>query len=260
MASFEAFINEDTTQAKQLYREFFIESAQEINKQLEEGMDEEVDADEDAEVVEEGFGMFEADDEPEAELGGDMGDDLLSDVEADGEDFGAEDDAEGGLPTADQWAEIKDAFDELEALFDEDGSGESDEDLGLDDGAGDELDMDTLEFGDESEEDELKEGVELRKVADPGMDHETEAHNTKSPIAKQGKSPTGATATSAVAGDGTVTGSNTKLDDSAESPDVDDQCNVMDSGKKAYSATKEPNMKSEEGGVHKQSLVKDMRK
>ena len=60
MKSFEAFINHDTDTATKMYREFFIESAQAINAEMEEKLDEEFggDPEEDLvdEVVAEGFG------------------------------------------------------------------------------------------------------------------------------------------------------------------------------------------------------------
>ncbi len=263
--SFEAFINEDATQSKQLFREFFIESAQEINRDLQESMDEELNEEaleeaqleEGEEALEEGFDVFEADDEPE--MGGDMGDDLVDDISADeGEDFGG-DEAADDAPSAEEWAELSDAFDELEALFDEiAGDDESGDDLGVDDGGEADLDMDEIEFGDD--EDPLKEGIEMKAVKDPGMTSEESDVDTGTLVASQKPSPVGINATDGIAGDGKVTGSNTKLDTSAPGPDVDDHGNQLSSGKQAVKKVAEPKMNKEEAGVDKQSIVKDMRK
>lgn len=255
--SFEAFINEDTTQAKQLYREFFIESAQEINRDLQESMEEELEEGIlEEENLEEGFDVFEAEDEEsEPEMGGDMSDDFEDDVAVeDPEGTGEEED---DAPTAEEWAELSDAFDELEALFDEiSGGEEAGEDLGIDDGGDADLDMDEIEFGD----DELKEGIEMKAVKDPDMKSEEQGVDTHSPVASQKPSPVGVNATDGIAGDGKVTGSNTKLDTSAPGPQVDDHGNQMNSGKEAVKKEKEPKMNKEEAGVDKDSLIKDMRK
>lgn len=258
MKSFEAFINNDSKAATQMYREFFIESAQEINKQLEEGMDEE---------LEEAFG-------------GDMGDDFMDDVAVEDEGMDDMDDEFGGeeaadefgmeddmgeeapaeeAPSSEEWAEIQDAFDELEALFDELGGGdEPEEDLGFEDDSMDDMAGDELEFGDE---DELEESFQMKKVADPGMKKEEGDVNKATIVAKKAKSVSGIKGTDGWTKDGTVTGSNTELDtSSAETPKVEDQNNVMDNGKSAYKKTSEPNMKHEEAGVETQSLQKDLRK
>lgn len=262
MKSFEAFINNDTKSATQMYREFFIESAQEINKNLEEDLEESIDA--------------EGDEQLEEAFGDDMGDDLMSDIEVEDEeatdefggeeDFGAEEDFGGeeeaaDAPGAEEWAEIQDAFDELEALFDELGGAEGEEDdAELDFEAEDDFGGDELEFGDEDEGEELDESIQMKAVKDPNMKSEKDGVNKTSIVSKKAKSPMGVKGTDGWTKDGTVSGSNTDLDtSSAETPKVDDQNNVMDSGKGAYKKTQEPNMKSEEGGVHSQSLVKDMR-
>lgn len=246
MKSFEAFINHDTDTATKMYREFFIESAQAINAEMEEKLDEEFggDPEEDLvdEVVAEGFG----DEAAEDEFGGD--------------DFGGEE-AQGEpveVP-ADEWQEIQDQFDELEALFAELGDGQGgDDDLSFDEEGGE----DEISFGDD--EDHLEESIQMKKVADPGMKSETEADNVKPVLAKQVKSSVaGVSATAGYAGDGTVKGSNTKRDNpDSEKPEVKDQNNVMASGKKLMKpAPKGASSKeSDADSSAKGSLIKDLRK
>ena len=90
MKSFEAFINHDTDTATKMYREFFIESAQAINAEMEEKLDEEFggDPEEDLvdEVVAEGFG-----DEGAAPFGGEESqEEEAAEDEFGGDDFGGE--------------------------------------------------------------------------------------------------------------------------------------------------------------------------
>ena len=252
MKSFEAFINHDTDTATKMYREFFIESAQAINAEMEEKLDEEFggDPEEDLvdEVVAEGFGDEETPEEEAAE------------DEFGGDDFGGEE-AQGEpveVP-ADEWQEIQDQFDELEALFAELGDGQGgDDDLSFDEEGGE----DEISFGDD--EDHLEESIQMKKVADPGMKSETEADNVKPVLAKQVKSPVaGVSATAGYAGDGTVKGSNTKRDNpDSEKPKVEDQNNVMTSGKKMMKpAPKGASSKeSDADSSAKGSLIKDLRK
>lgn len=248
MKSFEAFINNDTKAAKQSYREFFIESAQEINKELEEELDE--------------------------SFGGDMGEDLYDEVsvddeagenpfgedESEGEDFGGEEEPAGELPSSDEWAEIQDAFDELEMLFSELG-GEEEADLGFEEESDDDFGgEDEILFGDDEDEDKLEEAFQMKKVADPKMKSEVQGTDTHSIVAKQAKSPMNIDAKAAWSKDGNVTGSNTELDtSSAETPKVEDKNNVMDSGKGAYKKHAAPSMKGEDAGTGKQSIQKDLR-
>ena len=249
MKSFEAFINHDTDTATKMYREFFIESAQAINAEMEEKLDEEFggDPEEDLvdEVVAEGFGDEETPEEAaEDEFGGD--------------EFGGEDAGEPVEVPAEDWQEIQDQFDELEALFAELGGDEGGEDLSFDEEGGE----DEISFGDD--EDHLEESIQMKKVADPGMKSETEADNVKPVLAKQVKSPVaGVSATAGYAGDGTVKGSNTKRDNpDSEKPEVKDQNNVMASGKKLMKpAPKGASSKETEADSSvKQSLIKDIRK
>lgn len=258
MKSFEAFINHDTDTATKMYREFFIESAQAINAEMEEKLDEEFggDPEEDLvdEVVAEGFG-----DEGAAPFGGEESqEEEAAEDEFGGDEFGGEDAGEPVEVPAEDWQEIQDQFDELEALFAELGGDEGGEDLSFDEEGGE----DEISFGDD--EDHLEESIQMKKVADPGMKSETEADNVKPVLAKQVKSPVaGVSATAGYAGDGTVKGSNTKRDNpDSEKPEVKDQNNVMASGKKLMKpAPKGASSKETEADSSvKQSLIKDIRK
>lgn len=259
MKSFEAFINHDTATATSLYREYFIESAQAINAEHEEELEEAFGGDPESdlvdEVVAEGFG----DDEGQADPFG--AEDEGAAEESEG-DFGSDDEVEGEpveVP-ADEWQEIQDQFDELEALFAElgDGEGQSD-DLSFDEEGGE----DEIVFGDD-EDDQLEESIQMKNVSDPGMKSETGADNVKPVLAKQAKSPVnGVSATAGYAGDGTVKGSNTKRDNpDSEKPKVEDRNNVMQSGKKAYKPASQKGAASSEKDADsnaKKSLIKDIR-
>ena len=256
MKSFEAFINHDTDTATKLYREYFIESAQAINSEMEDQLDEEFGGDMEGDLYDEVVAEAEGDEE-ENPFGGD---DAAEEEPAEESPFGGEAEGEDVVVPADEWQEIQDQFDELEAMFAEmsDGSFEGeDDDLNFDDEGGE----DEISFGDD--EDELQEGYQMRSVKDPGMKSETEADNVKPVLAKQVKSPVaGVSATAGYAGDGTVKGSNTKRDNpDSEKPEVKDQNNVMASGKKLMkpapkgAASKESNVDS----TAKSSLIKDIR-
>lgn len=251
MKSFEAFINNDTKAAQQSYREFFIESAQEINKQLEEELDEGFGGDMEADLYDE-VGV-----EDEAE---DFGGEDEFGAEEEVEDFGGEE-MGAEAPSGDEWAEIQDAFDELESLFAELGGSDEEADLGFDEPADEFGGEDEIMFGDEEDEDELTEAFQMKTVADPKMKSEVAGTDTHTIVNKKAKSVSGIKGTDAWSKDGTVTGSNTELDASwAEKPKVEDQNNVMDSGKAAYKKHAAPSMKGETSGTIKQSLQKDLRK
>lgn len=254
----EAFANGDKAVADKKMRKFFVETAQEINRKLEEEMEEELDEAEeldesdDAELVEEDintapdqdlnqdvqYSLGEADHSDEDEVED-------ADVAVDGVDGvdGAEDsldvdvdaDVEGDVPE-DKWSSIRDAFAGLAKAFDEIAADESDvvdvegEDFG-DESEDVDLDIDAepadefggVSFGDEK----FGEGYKMKNVAKPSND----AAKSRSPVASNAKSP--------VPGVNPVKikdGSVTVVDDSFDgkdslSPKVDDMNNVMDSGK-----------------------------
>ncbi|AUS03023.1 hypothetical protein NVP2275O_442 [Vibrio phage 2.275.O._10N.286.54.E11] len=213
MKAFEAFVNNDIESATDHYRQFFIESAQKINAQLEEnfGGDMEEDFTDEISVdeedgMEDDFSDFEDEDD-------DFEDDFESDEDDESED---EDDAE--VPSAEEWEKFEDAFEELEALFNEVSGGEMD--------------------------DVVEESFDYSKVAQPSM-QETDADNTASTTAKaQDTGPTGVKATDGWTKDGTVKGSNVKAEyPDSETPKVEDHNNVMPNGKNAYKKTKTPSMK-----------------
>lgn len=261
MKSFEAFINHDTDTATKLYREYFIESAQAINSEMEDQLDEEFGGDMEGDLYDEVVAEAEGDEE-ENPFGGD---DAAEEEPAEespfgGDDMGGEAEGEDVVVPADEWQEIQDQFDELEAMFAEmsDGSFEGeDDDLNFDDEGGE----DEISFGDD--EDELQEGYQMRSVKDPGMKSETEADNVKPVLASQKPSPVGVSATAGYAGDGKVKGSNTKRDTpDAETPKVEDHNNVMANGKKAYQKSSQAGASKKEkdvDGSAKQSLIKDIR-
>ena len=140
MKSFEAFINHDTDTATRMYREYFIESAQAINSEMEEELEEAFGGDPEAdlvdEVVAEGFGD-EEDEGAEADpFGGDTGGDDFGGEDAGADEFGAEDAGADVEVPAEEWQEIQSHFDELEALFAELGDGSEGDDLSFDEEGG----------------------------------------------------------------------------------------------------------------------------
>lgn len=240
MKAFEAFVNNDTDSAKDYYRKFFIESAQEINSQLEEefGGDMEEDLYDETEVdMEDGM-----DDEGEdfadefAEFEDEDGEDEMED-DVEGDNFADEDDVE--VPV-ESWENFEDAFEELEALFNDASSNEMEED-----------------------EEMVEESFDYQGVKDPGMKSETgaDASSSKSTVAKpQMKGPTGAKASDGWSKDGTVKGSNVKADypDSEKAKD-EGRSNVMANSKNAYTKQSVPSMK-ETGADNKQSITKPFKK
>lgn len=185
MKAFEAFVNNDLDKATEHYRQFFIESAQEINAKLEEdfGGDMEEDLydevgveDEDMDEMEDSQDMDDEEDEDFSEFE-EM--DFEDDEDMDDEDLDSEEDE---APSEEEWEDLEDAFGELEALFNE-----------------------------ISGDDEVKESFDYKKVAQPSM-HETDADNTHSPVAGEAKSPVGVDAKTGFSKDGVVKGSNVKAE------------------------------------------------
>lgn len=240
---FEAFVNHDQETAARYFREYFVENAREINKQLQSQLNE--------------------------DFGGDQDEDFEDDISVDDEtqddsvnEFSSDDESqdEGSFVSGDEWAEIQSKVDELEALFKELGGDAvvdgDDVDLDLNDEEDD--DLDTIEFGDESEDDDefkVNESISLKPVKDPNMKKETNVDNVKSPVAGNAKSPTGVKASDGWTADGNVTGSNTSLTaDGVPSPKVEDKNNVHNSGKEIYKpASVKP--KTKEDSVNSKSIV-----
>lgn len=197
----EAFANGEQDVADKKMRKYFVEQAQEINKELEESMDEEECEVEvkDEEKLDEDFDV-----QPDAGLNaeieytlGEEDESAEEEVEfsadADGEEVEAEVGAE--VPSEDQWESIQDAFRGLQQMFDEIGGDEVD--LGSEDevevGAEEEFGADgeesedefaDVQFGDEK----VGESFKLKQVA--AVDKKEKAGvNTKSPVAPEAKSP-----------------------------------------------------------------------
>ncbi|WOL22785.1 hypothetical protein [Escherichia phage vB_EcoM_JNE01] len=202
----EAFANGEQDVADKKMRKYFVEQAQEINKELEESMEDEEEIEvKDEEKLDEDFDV-----QPDAGLNSEiefaLGEEDES-AEAEVEEFGSEDDGEvevgaeeevegdAGVPSEDQWESIQDAFRGLQDMFDEIGG---DVDVDLD--SEEEVEGDVEEFGADGEEAEdefsdvqfgdekVGESFKLKPVA--GVDKKEKAGaNTKSPVAGQAKSP-----------------------------------------------------------------------
>lgn len=257
----QAFANNEQDLAAKKMRKYFLEAAQEINKELEEAMEEE-DCDlseaeeEEEEVIEEDFNT-----DPSQGLTGEIQYDLSEEDESEdeevaefgaedsdgAEEFGAEEEVSGDdAPSGEEWETIKDAFADLEDLFDRIG-GEEDFDLDAESGeegdAEEEVDFDmggddSEEFGDVSfGEEKFGEGYKMKSVSKPAND----AAKSKSPVAPNAKSPVDGVAPVKIK-DGTVTlndGDKLKNKD-AETAKVDDMNNVMDSAKGMMKDAKKP--------------------
>ena len=183
----EYLINEDKSKAEELFHELVVAKSRDIyenllddDMQVDEASEEE---DEEEDEVEEGFDMGMD------EIGGDPADDMMGDLEA-GDDEGGDDmmggDEGGGEPaTKDDVMDIKDALEDLKAEFEAMLGGESNNDMGDDEGEedmGDEFGGDDEESDDEEEpkEEYVREYVE--KVAPAKMGDN--GANTKSTVAK----------------------------------------------------------------------------
>lgn len=236
--AFDAYANHDIETARSLYRSHLIETARSINAEMDKQLNEEFDLDQDEDFKNEV--SVPEEDFPEDDF-------------ADSDEFGSEEDEE---VTPTEWQEMQDKLDELEAMFKE-LSGGAVEDSELDvDSFGDE-DQDEILFGDEEDEDGLKESFSLKPAKVPDMTKETNVDNTKSPIASTAKSPVGVNAQDGWTKDGTVKGSNVKLDtSSAETPDVKDFNNVQSSGKGIYKTAKNTAKTKEDADVNTKSTIK----
>ncbi|EOR9073836.1 hypothetical protein FOI42_RS01850 [Escherichia coli] len=242
----EAFANGEQDVADKKMRKYFVEQAQEINKELEESMDDEECCDEDdkEEKLEEDFDVS-----PDAGLNSQieysLGEEDKS-AEDDIEFQAGEEDSEGEVgaegeevPSEDQWASIQDAFRGLQQMFDEiSGEGEVDLDAEEPVGGEEEVDLEVgsedggddfadVQFGDEK----VGESFKLKAVADVDKKEKAGA-NTKSPVASQAKSPVQGVAPVKIAKNSTPV-----VDDKFDGVDTEshtvpeDMNNVMDSGK-----------------------------
>ena len=226
----QAFANGDESVADKKMRAYFVETAQEINKKLSEEMDD-VEADE--EELNEDLHTGEADDMEE-----DIGYKL--DEEEDFEDGEQSDEDEHAeeVPDAEQWESIKDAFDDLERMFDEIGAEEADE---FEDEEDDEAedDFSDVDFGDEN----IEESYEMKKVQEPEKKEKANV-NKKSPVASNAKAP--------VEGAKPVKGKSTSTEGSTPSYKEEDHCNVLGDSEEAMKPVKEP---KKEDAANKDSVL-----
>lgn len=260
----QAFANNEQDLAAKKMRKYFLEAAQEINKELEEAMEEEE------------CELAEAEDEEECEevieedISGDMDQGLTDEIqydlseedESEDVDFSADetetdagdeefstDEVSDEAPTGEEWESIKDAFADLETMFDRIGreedfdvDAESDEDgeeeVEFDIGHDGEDEFADVGFGDEK----VGEGYKMKPVSKPAND----AAKSKSPVAPNAKSPVDGVAPVKIK-DGTVTlndGDKLKNKD-AETAKVEDMNNVMDSAKGMMKDAKKPTNKAD---------------
>ncbi|EMX1381636.1 hypothetical protein AAGG91_002522 [Salmonella enterica] len=258
----QAFANNEQDLAAKKMRKYFLEAAQEINKKLEEEMEEECDLNEADETEEECEEVIEED------IDGNMDSGLTSEVqyqlgeedesdeeEVDVQDHDGEEEVDfdseevGGEDvnlSGDEWESIKDAFADLEAMFDriEDGGdfevdaegdemGDAEAEVDFDADADGEDEFADISFGDEK----VGEGYKMKPVSKPAND----AAKSKSPVAPNAKSPVDGVAPVKIK-DGTVVTNDGELlkNKDAETAKVEDMNNVMDSAKGMMKDAKKP--------------------
>lgn len=249
----QAFANGDNEVADKKMRKYFVEQAQEINKQLEEEMDseeeemcEDIDTGEEEDMTNDvGYklneeedleeGLFnEADEDADVFVSGDEG---SADFSMDGEGEGSVE-VSGEAPDADQWESIKTAFDALERMFDEIEGGDADFDDNSGDIGDEEEESDEfsdVEFGDEK----FGEAFQMKSVAAPEKS-EKSGVNKKSVVAKNAKSPVDGVKPVTIK-DGTVDATDDKFENSdALDAKVEDHNNVMPNGKHVMKPAKTP--------------------
>lgn len=265
----QAFANGENAVADKKLRKYFIETAQEINKQLEEEMEaEECEEISEAEEVEDCEEVVAEDihsgqsEDLTGEIQYALGEAEDEDVEADAEEIGvdgseefeAEDDVEvesGDLPTQDQWASIKDAIDSLSKRFDEiEGEGEVDLDVEGDD-VGDEEEISDFEIDDAGEEEfgdvqfgdeKFGESYKMKPVSKPSND----AAKSKSPVAPNAKSPVAGVDPVKIKDGNVVTNDGDLLKNKdADTAKVEDMNNVMDNAKGLMKDVKKPANKAD---------------
>lgn len=260
-----AFINEDVDQAKKLLRQVFIESAQKVNKELEESFDseeeelsEDVDQDPEADLEgeveykldegwgDEGFGqeqpMEEAEESPVPEQ-----EPAFGDEEEPADDFPMGDesaDAEAaGQVEGDEFQQIKVLVDELSEIFDSlQSGGEPEVDMGEPEegGFGEEEPEADGEFDDVPMGDsKFGESYKMKPVAAPEKS-EKAGGNKKSPVAQVAKSPVDGVKPVQIKNGTVVTSDKEFKNSDTESVKVEDNNNVMDSAKGMMKDVKVP--------------------
>lgn len=204
MESVQAFVDNDLEKASRLYREYFIETAQRINREIEEAaVGEDFGGDMGGSLCGEVGYALDEDDDADADVANAEGDDgvdefasdVAADVEGDleGDEFEGEDgegEGEVEMPSEDEWREISDHIDELTALFNEMGAG-TDEGESEFAEMGDEDEHEDFDAGEESfddieQDEQLGESADLYPVSQPDMH---DAATSKTPMAPNAKSP-----------------------------------------------------------------------
>lgn len=259
-----AHANGDSKVANQKMRTFFVETAQEINKKLEEEMDveeeevedvcEDIDTNPQTDFQDEveyelEEGIFSGDEDGELSPESDIHPEFCE--EAEEGDFDTEEEIEDTEETVAKpdagWKDFKDAFEKLEREFDEltrasaggETELETDVDFSGDEGAAEEETEfdDKGEFGDvEFGEEKFGEAYQMKKVTAPS----NTAEKSRSPVAGNAKSPVeGVKPVKINDGSVKVTGVGEKGGD-AESYTTDDNDNVMDNAKNLMKPVKAP--------------------
>lgn len=256
--AFEAFTNKDETTATKLFRSFFVESAQEINKNLEES-DDFGEPDQGDDLVDDvAYDLDEGEEDPLAqdepvdggdEFGGEPDADAPVDEPAGdefgelGDDVGADAPVTAEPPTADEWAEIEAAYAELASLFDELGVSA---DEPVDEPVGDEG-QGGLDFDEPADETDLNKPLgEDYDYPVPAVDTADAATNKTSPVAGNADAPV----------DGVEP---VRIVSSTKEPEhpavkVDDQNTVEKSGKGIYGTASEKGATKDT--VHSDSLLR----
>ena len=254
-----AFINEDVDQAKKLLRQVFIESAQKVNKELEESFDaeeeelsEDVDQDPEADLegeveykLDEGWGdepMQEAEESPVPEQ--EPVDEFGAEEPADDFPMGDEsaDEHAAEEVEGDEYKQYQVLIDELSEIFDK-----------LQSGGESEVDIDQPEDGFAEEEPEAEgefddvpmgdskfgESYKMKPVAAPEKS-EKAGGNKKSPVAQVAKSPVDGVKPVQIKNGTVVTSDKEFKNSDTESVKVEDNNNVMDSAKGMMKDVKVP--------------------
>lgn len=261
----QAFANNEQDVAAKKMRKYFLEAAQEINKKLEEEMEEEdcelsesddSDDDSDDDQVNEDIQTGQSQDltnEIQYPLGEEEEDDTESEEfstdefsDSDGEDeFSSSEEVETESPSGDEWESIKDAFADLEKMFDRIGS-EGDFEVDAEDDSFGDAEEEEVDFGSDGSDDfsdvsfgeeRVGEAYKMKPVSKPS----NESSKSKSPVAPNAKSPVDGVAPVKIKDGTVVTNDGDKLKNKdAETAKVEDMNNVMDSAKGLMKDSKKP--------------------
>lgn len=261
-----AFINEDVDQAKKLLRQVFVESAQKVNKELEEQYEAEqpeADLSEDVEQkpeedleseveykLEEGFGEW--DDQPE-QAGQEQPMQEADEPELDADDaqgdFGGDESVSDAVSEpveveGDEWQKVLDLVDDLAEIFDNIQNGgdaevslDAPEEEGFGNEGSEEGEFDGVAMGDQK----FGESYKMKPVSVPAQT----AEKSKSPVAANAQSPVKGVQPVRIK-DGHVEVSDSAFKNSdTESVKTDDNNNVMDSAKGMMKDVKVPKHSAE---------------